>query len=527
MRAEYGEGGGAEEEGGFAAGAVGGAARPGQAMHHYLLALDQGTSSSRAIVVREDGCVTATAQEPLATHYPAPGLVEQDAEAIWATQLRVARVALERAGVDISAVAALGIANQRETTVLWERATGVPVHPAIVWQDRRTAPACAAMRRAGLEPFFTERTGLLLDPYFSGTKVQWLLGHVPGLRARAARGELAFGTVDSWLLYRLSGGMVHATDVTNAARTLLFNLQTMSWDQALLDALEVPRAMLPAVRPSAGSFGTTAPTIFGRPLPITALVGDQQAALFGQGCLEPGMAKNTYGTGAFLVAQTGWEALRAPGLLTTPAWQCAGGPPHFALEAPVLVAGAAVQWLREGLGLIDRDAAVETLAASVPDSGGVYFVPALTGLGAPHWDPMARGLMVGLTRGTTPAHLARATLEAIAFATADAAAAMRRATGLALRELRVDGGAAVNNLLLQLQADLLGTPVLRPTLTESTAYGAAALAAVGAGLWPERRVAEVWQAEHIFTPRLSADERERRHADWRRAIALCRGWAAE
>ena len=494
-------------------------------MGSYLLALDQGTSSSRSVVFDQEGRAVAFAQEELEARFPAPGLVEQDPEAIWDTQLRTARAALARAGVEAAEVAALGITNQRETTLLWDRATGRPLHPAIVWQDRRTAAACADMRRHGLEPFFAERTGLLLDPYFSGTKLEWLLGHVDGARARAQAGELACGTVDSWLLYRLTGGAVHATDVANAARTLLFNIHRLQWDDDLLAALGIPRALLPEVRPSAAALGATAPALFGRPLPITGAAGDQQAALFGQACLQPGMAKNTYGTGAFLLLHTGVTPVRAEGLLTSPAWQIGGEPAHYALEAAIFVAGAAVQWLRDGLGIIRRAAEVEALAASVPDSGGVTFVPALTGLGAPHWDPLARGLIVGITRGTTAAHLARATLEGIAFATRDGVEAMRRAAGIPLRELRVDGGAAADDLLLQLQADVLGVPVLRPERTETTAFGAAALAAVGAGLWDEAAVARAWRAERRFTPQLGEDERERRYAGWQRALALSRGWA--
>lgn len=490
----------------------------------YVLALDQGTSSSRAVVFDLEGQVVAFAQTELTARYPRSGWVEQDPEEIWSTQLETARAALARAGIDAAQLAAIGIANQRETAVLWERASGRAVGPAIVWQDRRTASLCASLKARGLEPLFTERTGLPLDPYFSGTKLHWLLRHHDGLRQRAEAGELAFGTVDSWLLYRLTSGAIHATDITNASRTLLCNIRTLDWDEELLRILQVPRAVLPQVVPSAGLTGTSHPPLLGNPVPITAVAGDQQASLFGQACLAPGQAKNTYGTGAFLLAHTGEDLVRAPGLLTSPAWQLQGERPHYALEAPVFVAGAAVQWLRDGLGLIARAEEIEALAAAVPDSGGLYFVPALTGLGAPHWDPLARGLIIGITRGTERAHLARATLEAIAFSIRDGLEAMQRA-GLSVSELRVDGGAARNDLLLQIQADLSGVPVLRPVVTETTAFGAAALAAVGAGLWSAAQVAERWRLQRRFQSRLPEAEREQRYAGWQRALARSQGWA--
>ena len=491
----------------------------------YILALDQGTTSSRAIVFDLNGRPVAQAQQEFRQHYPRPGWVEQDPVEIWETQLSTARQALERAGVAAREVAAIGITNQRETTLLWERATGRPVANAIVWQDRRTAPICEALKAQGLEPVVRARTGLVLDPYFSGTKLRWLLEQHPTLKARALAGELAFGTVDSWLIWNLTGGRVHATDVTNAARTLLFNIHTRSWDPELLEALEIPAALLPEVRPSAGRFGETDPALFGAAIPITGVAGDQQAALFGQACVEPGMAKNTYGTGAFVVMHTGSRAVTGDGVLTTLAWQLEGHPPAYALEGSIFIAGAAVQWLRDGLEIIERSAEVEALARTVPDAGGVYFVPALVGLGAPHWDPYARGLLIGLTRGTTKAHIARAALEAIAYQTADALHAMEAASGLKLKELRVDGGAAVNDLLLEFQADLLNATVLRPKVTETTALGAAYLAAVGAGMLSVPEVQARWTLERRFEPRMAPARREALYAGWRRAVERARGWS--
>ena len=498
--------------------AAGGIPVPG-----HLLALDQGTSSSRAILFDTSGLPVAMAQRELTQRYPRPGWVEHDPEEIWDGQLAAARQVLAQAGVSARDVKALGITNQRETTIVWDRATGRAVHPAIVWQDRRTADTCARMRAEGWKEQVTHRTGLVLDPYFSATKLQWLLEHVDGLRARATAGELAFGTVDSWLLHRLTGGAVHATDVTNAARTLLFDIHRLCWDASLLAAFDIPAALLPEVRPCASQFGQTLPEWLGVSIPITGVAGDQHAALFGQGCLEQGMAKNTYGTGAFLVVHTGDQPVRVPGLLTTLAWQLTGAPAEYAVEASIFVAGAAVQWLRDGLGLIHDAQEIGPLAARVPDSGGVYFVPALTGLGAPHWDPTARGLIIGLTRGSGAAHLARATLEAIAYQTRDAVTAMETAGGH-LRELRVDGGATGNDLLLQLQADILGVPVLRPAVTETTAMGAAALAAVGAGLWSPTEVAARWRLASRFDPTPHAAVHEAGYEGWRRAVARSLAW---
>ena len=486
----------------------------------FLLALDQGTTSSRAIVFRPEGEVVALARRELSIAYPRPGWVEQDADEIWETQLACAREALGSARLTASDLAGLGITNQRETTVLWERATGRPLHPAIVWQDRRTADRCAALKAAGHETHLSERTGLVLDPYFSGTKLAWLLDEVPGARARAERGELAFGTVDSWLLWKLTGGEVHATDATNASRTLLFNLHTGAWDPELLDLFGVPAALLPEVRPSASSFGSTA--LLGGSVPIGGIAGDQQAALFGQACFAPGLAKNTYGTGCFLLMATGSEArASANGLLSTRA----ALPGAFALEGSVFVGGAAVQWLRDGLGLIREAAEVEALARSVPDNGGVAFVLAFTGLGAPRWDPYARGGLLGLTRGASAGHVARAALEAIAFQSAEVMEAMSADAGRPIAELRADGGASANGLLLQFQADLLGIPVLRPRITETTALGAACLAGLTAGLWQsETELASQWRADRTFEPAMSRDEAASRMATWRKAVDRVLRW---
>ncbi|RTI09851.1 glycerol kinase, partial [Thermus scotoductus] len=443
----------------------------------YLLALDQGTTSSRAILFSLEGRPVAMAQREFRQLYPRPGWVEHDPLEIWESQLGVAQEALRQAGVEAREVVALGLTNQRETTLVFERGTGRPLYNAIVWQDRRTASLCQELKAQGLEPLFRERTGLLLDPYFSGTKLAWLLENVPGLRGKAERGEALFGTVDTWLLYRLTGGKVHATDLSNASRTLLFNLHTLSWDEELLEVFRVPRAMLPEVRPSDGDFGETLPELFGRAIPIRGVLGDQQAALFGQAALERGEGKCTYGTGAFLLLNTGERPVPSPkGLLSTVAWSVRGKV-SYALEGSVFMAGAVVGWL-QGLGLIRESAVEEALAREVADSGGVYLVPAFTGLGAPYWDPYARGAILGLTRGTTKAHLARAALEGVAFQMVDVVRTMEEA-GTPLKELRVDGGMVENALFLQIQADLLGVPVLRPKVTETTALGAALMAGVG------------------------------------------------
>lgn len=493
----------------------------------YVLALDQGTTSSRAILFDEAGAAVATAQREFTQHFPQPGWVEHDADEIWETQIATAREALAVAGVAASEVAALGIANQRETTVLWDRATGEPVHRAIVWQDRRTADLCARLQGAGHEAAVRDRTGLVLDPYFSGTKVAWVLNHVDGARERAEAGELAFGTVDSWLLWKLTGGRVHATDVTNAGRTLLFDIHALRWSDDQLDLLGVPRPVLPEVRPSSGAFGYTDDALLGAAIPISGVAGDQHAALFGQRCTRPGMAKNTYGTGCFLLYHTGTEAVASRhGLLTTLAWQIDGRPAQYALEGAVFVAGAAVQWLRDELKIIGSASEVEALAASVPDSDGVVVVPAFTGLGAPHWDPYARGAVLGITRGTSAAHIARATLDGVAHQSADLLEAMTADAGAPLAELRVDGGMTANSLLMQTQADLLGVEVVRPEVAETTALGAAFLAGLGAGVWTEEDLDRQWRESARWAPAPAADT-EADRARWRRAVERAKGWARD
>jgi glycerol kinase len=490
-----------------------------------ILALDQGTTSSRALVFDGSGAELAAARREISQIYPRPGWVEHDPEEIWDSQLAVARQALAKAGLAAADVAAIGITNQRETTLVWDKASGRPIANAIVWQDRRTAEDCERLRRRGLEPLFRERTGLLLDPYFSGTKLAWLLDHIHGARSAAASGRLAFGTVDSWLIWQLSGGARHLTDATNASRTLLYGLDAGGWDEELLAALDVPREVLPEVRSSSEVYGETSAALFGGAIPIAGAAGDQQAALFGQACLSPGMVKNTYGTGAFLLMNTGRRPIRsAHQLLASPAWRLPGGT-DYALEGSVFVAGAAVQWLRDGLGLIASAAEVEALARSVPDSGGLVLVPAFTGLGAPHWDPYARGALLGITRGTTAAHLARAALEGIAFQVADVLAAMAADSGVAPAELRVDGGAAGNDLLLQLQADLAGIPVARPAVRETTAFGAACLAGLAVGVFPDlAAVTAAWRLDRRFDPALDPARAAELRARWARAVERAKGW---
>ncbi|GAA5183510.1 glycerol kinase GlpK [Niveibacterium umoris] len=494
----------------------------------YLLALDQGTTSSRAIVFDHAGALVAMAQQEFAQIYPQAGWVEHDPEAIWQTQLETGRQALAKAGLSAGDISAIGITNQRETTVVWERSTGRPIHNAIVWQDRRTADTCEQLKQAGLESEFKARTGLVLDPYFSGTKLAWLLDEVPGARSRAERGELAFGTIDSWLMWCLTDGAVHATDVSNASRTLMFNIHTRSWDDELLAHLRVPRGLLPEVRPSAADFGVATSDCFGAPIRICGVAGDQQAALFGQGCVAPGMIKNTYGTGCFMLMHTGARPTASRnGLLTTAAAQ-PDAQPAFALEGSVFVGGAVVQWLRDGLGIIRSAGEVEALARSVPDSQGVVLVPAFVGLGSPYWDPFARGGMFGITRGTSRGHIARAALESIAFQSAELVAAMESDAGLAIEALRVDGGATANDLLMQIQADLLGVPVLRPKVTETTALGAALLAGLNAGVWDHASATDgQTQVERVFEPELSRDEAASRLSAWRAAVRRTRGWLQE
>jgi glycerol kinase len=491
----------------------------------YVLALDQGTTSSRAILFDQHGKLVDLAQREFRQIFPQPGWVEHDAKEIYETQRDTAREVLRRTEVALNDVMGIGITNQRETTILWDRQTGEPIHNAIVWQDRRTAAQCAELKKLGAESLVRERTGLVIDPYFSGTKIAWLLDNVPGARVRAERGELAFGTVDTWLTWHLTGNRTHVTDVSNASRTLLFNIHMNDWDPELLQLLDVPRALLPDVHPSAHAFGMTPAAMFGEPLVIGGIAGDQQAAMFGQACHRAGMAKNTYGTGCFMLLHTGDKVVESKsGLISTSCAQTRGK--EFALEGSVFVGGAVVQWLRDGLEFFKSSKEVERLAASVLDSGDVYLVPAFTGLGAPYWDPNARGAMVGLTRGTTRAHIARAALESIAFQSAELLEAMQKDAGQGLMELRVDGGAAANDLLMQFQADLLGVAVVRPKVLETTALGAAYLAGLTVDLWKSRdELATHWKAERRFEPQMSPAEREKRMSRWREAVERSRNWA--
>ncbi|MDQ2820776.1 MAG: glycerol kinase GlpK [Pseudomonadota bacterium] len=487
----------------------------------FILALDQGTTSSRAILFDRAGLPVASRHQEFAQHFPQPGWVEHDAQDLWTTQLACARQVIVDAGIDAAQIAGIGIANQRETTVLWDRASGTPIAPAIVWQDRRTADACDVLRAAGHAPFIAARTGLELDAYFSATKLAWLLDHVPGARARALRGELAFGTVDSWLAFKLCGR--HVTDASNASRTMLFNLHTLAWDADLLALFDIPQALLPEVVPSAGVFGMSDARWFGRPLPLAAIAGDQQAATFGQACWSPGMVKNTYGTGCFMLMHAGAAPpVSRHRLLATAGWQV-GDETAYLLEGSVFMGGATVQWLRDSLGIIPTAPAIEALAASVPDAGGVLLVPAFVGMGAPYWDAHARAALLGMSRGSTAAHIARAALDAIAYQSAELLAAMQQDAACALTEVRADGGAASNDLLMQCQADLLGVPVIRPRVIETTALGAALLAGLAVGFWSGRdEIATQWQAERQFDPAMGADERVEKMARWRRAVALTR-----
>ena len=495
-------------------------------MGNAILALDQGTTSSRAIVFSHDGTIRASAQREISQILPEPGLVEHDPIEIWESQLAVARQALERSGVGADEVAAIGITNQRETTILWDRKTGKPVTHAVVWQSRASAPICARLKAEGHEQTFRDKTGLLLDAYFSGTKVTYLFEKHPELAEKARNGDILFGTVDTWLVWKLSGGRLHITDPSNASRTLLFNIHTMDWDDELLGILGVPRAMMPQVRPSSEVYGETDAEWLGRTVPIAGLAGDQQAATFGQACFEPGSAKNTYGTGCFLLLNTGDRPVRSENnLLTTVGWQI-GDKVTYCLEGSVFIAGTVVQWLRDGLGIISSSAEVERLATSVPDSGGVYFVPALVGLGAPHWDSDARGTILGITRGTTAAHIARAAVESMAYQTVDLVSAMQRDAGIQLHNLRVDGGASVNNQLMQFQADLLGVNVRRPRVAETTALGAAYLAGLAVGFWNDiQDVSRNWALDSEFKPRIPAEKRDALCRRWRDAVRRSLGWA--
>lgn len=494
-------------------------------MSQFILALDQGTTSSRAIVFDRTGKAVATAQQEFPQIFPGPGHVEHDPEAIWATQLQTAKDALSKAGLTAADIAAIGITNQRETTVLWDKATGKPIANAIVWQSRVTAPICDRLKADGHEPAFRKKTGLVVDAYFSGTKIKHLLDSYDGLRTRAAKGEVLFGTIDSFLIWRLTGGKVHVTDVSNASRTLLFNIHTMQWDDELLKLLDVPRAMLPEVKASSEVYGHTDPSLFGAAIPIAGDAGDQQAALFGQACFEAGSAKNTYGTGCFMLLNTGTRPVPSEkGLLTTVAWKI-DGVTTYALEGSVFVAGAAVQWLRDGLEAIEASADVEKLMATVDDTDGVYLVPAFVGLGAPYWDPRARGVIVGLTRNTKMAHVARAAVDAMAYQTRDVLEVMQVESGLPLTTLKVDGGAAANAMLLQFQADLLNVTVRRPVVAETTALGAAYLAGLAVGYWKSTDdVATNWALDREFRPAMPKAQSEKLYAGWKKAVGRSLDW---
>ncbi|MEE2678744.1 MAG: glycerol kinase GlpK [Myxococcota bacterium] len=493
-------------------------------MSRYVMALDQGTTSSRALLFDHSGAVVSVGQEEFAQHFPEPGWVEHDPEEIWSSQLSAARAALANAGASGADLVAIGITNQRETALVWDRTTGAPVHRAIVWQSRQTASICDELRARGLEDEVRRRTGLVIDSYFSGTKVRFILDAVDGAQARAERGELAFGTVDSWLLHKLTKGRVHATEYSNASRTMVYNVRDREWDGFLLGELNLPRELLPEVRDTGGVFGVTDPEWFGAEVPIAGIAGDQQAALFGQGCFEPGRAKNTYGTGCFLLMNTGEDAPASEtGLLTTIGWSL-DGRIEYALEGSVFVTGSAVQWLRDGIGLIDSAPDSEALAMSVEDTAGVYMVPAFVGLGAPYWDERARGALLGITRGTSRAHIVRATLESIAYQTRDVVECVRSDSGLALETLRVDGGASANDFLMQFQADILGAPVERPALLEVTAKGAAALAGLAMGFWADPGEAVGSDALTVFEPQMGTDRREGLYADWKRAVERAADW---
>ncbi|MBN1852296.1 MAG: glycerol kinase GlpK [Pirellulales bacterium] len=491
----------------------------------YVLALDQGTTSSRAILFDASGSIVAACQREFQQFFPRPGWVEHDPVEIWTTQLGVAEEVLKAASLTAPDIAAIGITNQRETTVVWDRSTGEPVHPAIVWQDRRTATVCQSLKTDIADRVIREKTGLEIDAYFSGTKIAWILDQIPGGQKRAEAGELAFGTIDTWLLYQLTDGACHGTDASNASRTMLYNLHTGDWDDELLSWLHVPREMLPEVRSSSGIFGHVATSLPLAGIPIGGIAGDQQSALFGQACFTPGQIKNTYGTGCFMLMQTGTEAVVSRNrLLTTVAWETNGNR-EYALEGSVFIGGAVVGWLRDGLGLIHASSDVESLAQQVDDSGGLYLVPAFAGLGAPHWDPYARGILVGITRGTSPGHIARAALESIAFQVADLADAMQADAGTEIIELRADGGAAANNMLMQLQADILQRPVVRPKIIETTALGAAYLAGLATGIWKDHEeIASHWQMDRRFEPAISPEEAMARRQRWTAAVERSKSW---
>jgi len=490
-----------------------------------VIALDQGTTSSRAILFDHSGDLVAAAQQEFTQHFPQPGWVEHDAHEIWESQLAVAQEVLEKSGTSVANVAALGITNQRETTLIWDRKTGQPIHNAIVWQDRRTAAYCNSLHEAGHADLVQRKTGLVIDAYFCASKIRWLLDNVDGARARAEKGELAFGTIDSWLFWKLTGGRIHQTDVTNACRTMLLDIASCQWDDELLELFEIPKSLLPEVRPSSHLYGETESELFGAPVKIGGAAGDQQSALFGQNCTQVGMAKNTYGTGCFMLMNIGEQPRPSKNKLLTTVACNTDESTQYAFEGSVFIAGAAVQWLRDGLGIIESSADVQPLAESVDDSGGVYLVPAFAGLGAPHWDSYARGTIIGITRGTTKAHVARAALEGIAFQIADVLDAMKDDAGAPINELRVDGGASVNDLLMQFQADILQVPVVRPNVTETTALGAAFVAGLATGFWSDiDEIQKVWQTEKVFEPAMSADEVAERRSRWSEALGRSKQW---
>ncbi len=495
-------------------------------MSQYILSFDQGTTSSRAIVFDKKGAIISVAQKEFEQIFPQPGWVEHDANEIWSSQLGVAAEAITKAGLTVKDIAAIGITNQRETTVVWDKQTGQPIHHAIVWQDRRTAAFCDELKKQGLDKTIQQKTGLVVDAYFSATKIRWILDNVQGARARAEKGELCFGTIDSWLLWKLTNGLVHATDVSNASRTMLFNIHTLQWDEELLKIMDVPANMLPEVKSSSEVYGHTQNILSAHNIPIAGIAGDQQAALFGQMCTQPGMVKNTYGTGCFMLMNTGEKAITSSNnLLTTVAWKV-NGITQYALEGSVFIAGAVVQWLRDGLQIIRSSAEIESLAAKVETSDGVYVVPAFAGLGAPYWNQYARGTIVGITRGTSRAHIARAALDSIAYQTMDVLKAMEADSGIAIKELRVDGGATANNLLMQFQSDLLQTKVIRPTIIETTALGAAYLAGLAVGYWSSLDdISRQWQMERTFTPAMNDDKRNELAKGWERAIGAAVSWS--
>jgi glycerol kinase len=497
-------------------------------MEQYILALDQGTTSSRAIVFDHKGQIRSVAQKEFTQIFPQPGWVEHDPNEIWSTQAGVAAEATAKMGINGTNIKAIGITNQRETTIVWDRNTGKPIYNAIVWQDRRTAAFCDELKNKGLADLVRSKTGLVIDAYFSGSKVRWILNNVPGARAKAEAGELAFGTVDSWLVWQFTRGKVHATDVTNACRTMLFNIRTLEWDDDLLKIFNIPKSMLPEVKQSSEIYGETATTIFASKIPIAGIAGDQHAALFGQMCIDNGMVKNTYGTGCFMLMNIGKSFIESKNnLLTTIAWKI-DDKTYYAFEGSIFIAGAVVQWLRDGLGVIKTSAEVEKLALSEPGTGGVYFVPAFAGLGAPYWDPEARGTIVGLTRGATAGHIARAALQSIAYQTMDVLKAMEADAGVPIRELRVDGGATANNLLMQFQANLLQCKVIRPNVVETTALGAAYLAGLAVGYWKSQdEIRELWQAERIFEPIADSPEVQKGVAGWKRAIRAAQAWSLD